>query len=314
MNTRPVQKALLLFLFLALVLGACSAASPERDRSAGVAPQVAMEEAEAPAAEPSAGMGEDGSYNSSTVQQTERLVIKNANLSLVVADPAASMDRISAMADEMGGFVVSARLSQDQVEGVEIPRAEVTIRVLSDRLDEALERIEAESDRLPLDKNVSSEDVTAEYTDLQSRLRNLESAEAQLREMMERATRSEDVLNIYQQLTQTREQIEVIKGRIQYFETSARLSSISVSLRATAAVRPLTIGAWQPEGVAREALQSLLSALKFLANAVIWLFLFFLPVGLLIVLPLYLLVRLARRLRERSRKPAAPPAPPAAAG
>jgi len=312
MHTRPVHKALMLFLILALALGACSAASSEREVGGGAIPEMAMEEVEAPAAAPAYDQRAYSTANQP--QQTERLVIKNAHLALVVPDPAASMDRISALADEMGGFVVYARLSQIQVDGVDIPRADVTIRVLSDRLDEALKRIEAESDRLPLDKNISSEDVTAEYTDLQSRLRNLEAAEAQLREMMDRATRSEDVLNIYQQLTQTREEIEVIKGRIQYFETSARLSSISVSLQATAAVRPLTIGSWQPEGVAREALQALISALRSLANAVIWIILFFLPVAVLIALPLYLVVRLVRRWRGRARKPAAPPAPPASAG
>jgi hypothetical protein len=262
---------------------------------------------------PPSSPGFDGD-ESTAAQAAERLVIKNADLSIVVPDPAASMDRISALAEEMEGFVVSANLVQDQIDGVEVPRASVTIRVPAERLDEALGLIEAESDRLPLNKNVTSQDVTAEYTDLQSRLRNLEAAEAQLREMLASATGTEDVLAVYQQLTQTREQIEVIKGQIQYYEQSARLSSISVGLMATAAVRPLTIGSWQPVGVAREALQALIGAVKFLASAAIWILLFILPVGLLILLPIYLLVRFLRRWRGRSRRPGVPPAPPAPAG
>jgi hypothetical protein len=108
----------------------------------------------------------------------ERIVIKNAREEIVVDQPDQSMDRISQMAEEMGGFVVSANLYQATLDsGEEVPRASITIRVPAERLDEALARIEAESDQLPRNKTIEP-DVTSEYTDLQSRLRNLEAAVA----------------------------------------------------------------------------------------------------------------------------------------
>jgi hypothetical protein len=76
------------------------------------------------------------------------------------------------------------------------------------------------------------------------------------------ANRTEDVLNVYNQLTQVREQIEVTKGQIQYYEQSAALSSISVELVPDASVQPLTIAGWEPGGVAKEALQALITGLK----------------------------------------------------
>ena len=42
---------------------------------------------------------------------------------------------------------------------------------------------------------------------------------------MDSANRTEDVLNVFDQLTRVRGEIEVIKGQIQYFEESARLSA-----------------------------------------------------------------------------------------
>ena len=83
----------------------------------------------------------------------------------------------------------------------------------------------------------------------QARL-NLEEAEAQLQEIMDGAVRTEDVLNVHNQLVFVREQIEVIQGQIQYFEQSAAFSMISIELVADAAVQPLNIGGWQPAGVA----------------------------------------------------------------
>lgn len=239
----------------------------------------------------------------SAVPQAKRLVIKNADMTIVVPDPSQSMNNIAQMAETMGGFVVTASLFQHQSEnGIEIPQASITIRVPAEQFDEALTKIRSQSDRLPINENINSQDVTLEYTDLQSRLRNLEATEAQLVEIMDEARRTEDVLSVYNELVQIREQIEVIKGQIQYYEQSAALSSISVELLANEAVQPLTIGSWQPGGVAKVAIQTLINTLKFLVNAAIWILLYVLPVLLVIflmfILPIYLLWRVWRRRRE----------------
>jgi hypothetical protein len=304
----------ILLTILAAMLGACaSASSPsesrEFDSSAG---------APAPAEAPAAPAGEsafDSGGGKSLAQTAERLVIKNAALTIVVDDPSQTVDAISRMAEELGGYVVSADLSYTETDsGAEIPRGSITMRVPAEQLNEALKRIEAESGRDPLDKNITSQDVTSEYTDLQSRLRNLEAAEAQLTEIMGSATRTEDVLNVYSQLTQVRGEIEVIKGQMQYYEQSAALSSISTEILANAAVQPLSIGGWEPAGVARNAVQALIGGVKFVANAAIWLVLFFLPMAILIFLPLALVWMLVRRVwggRRRRTKTPLPPAQPA---
>ena len=94
-------------------------------------------------------------------------------------------------------------------------------------------KIKAEVKNLATDirsENVSGQDVTAEYTDLTSRRNNLERAEAQLQEIMASATKTEDVLNVFNQLTQIRGEIEVIKGQMKYYEESSNFSAINVEL------------------------------------------------------------------------------------
>jgi large-conductance mechanosensitive channel len=174
--------------------------------------------------------------------------------------------------------------------------------VPAENLDEALAQIEAESDRVPLRKNINSQDVTSDYTDLQSRLTNLEAAEAQLMEIMESANRTEDVLNVFDQLTSVRGQIEVLKGQIQYLENSARLSAISVELIPNEVIQPISIGGWEPVGVVKDAVQSLIVALQGLINIVIWFALFILPIVLIIGLPLYLIIRAVRNRRRRKKE------------
>lgn len=239
---------------------------------------------------------------SSQSVSAERLVIKNADISVVVDDPAEAMDDLAAMAERMGGFVVSSNLYQSTTDfGMEVPSASITIRVPSEKLQETLDAIEAESIRV-VSQSQSGQDVTSQYTDLQSRLRNLEDAEALLREIMEDADDTEDVLNAFYQLNSITEQIEVLKGQIQYYEESAALSAISVQLIASAADQPITIGGWEPVGVAKDAIQSLVNALQGLADFLITFVLYLLPILLVIGIPLWLIVRAIRKRWPKKKK------------
>ena len=98
-----------------------------------------------------------------------------------------------------------------------------------------------------------------------------------------------------------REQIEVIKGQMKYYEEAAALSKIAVSITADEAVQPIQVGGWQPSGVAKDAIEALIKTLQFLAEVGIWFVLCVLPVGLLIGLPLFFAVRAVIRIRKRRK-------------
>jgi len=315
-----MKRLVIILVILLLALSGCSAAQQAtRDEAPAVEPGFASPEMPAGEAMDSGGAPafdmpeEQGASKGSGVQtDVERLVIRNANLTIVVDDPGQGMSTISRMAETMGGFVVSSNLYKTTTStGAEFPEANITIRVPVTKLGEAMDTIKKlvkDQKEDVLAENVSGQDVTKDYTDLQSRLKNLEDTESQLREIMGSATKTEDVLMVYNQLIQIREQIEVIKGQIQYYRESADLSAISVLLKATEAVQPLEIGGWQPVGVARDAVQALINGLQVLGTVGIWLVLFALPIALLIYLPIRLLWALLRRNRK-STKPQ-PPATP----
>lgn len=306
-------------MILVISLAACSAAAAptmapaSMDKSAG-APAPAQPEAQRSSLGYTSGQTNATGYTTSSASSTvDRLVIKNANLGIIVADPGATMNVISSMATSMNGFVVSSNLYKTSTSsGQQVPEASITIRVPSESMDEALQKIRAQvkdpANDITLD-NVTGQDVTKDYTDLQSQLTNLQNAESQLREIMASATKPEDVLNVFNQLTQVRGQIETIQGQIKYYEEAAAMSAISVAIQAEAAVQPLSIGGWQPVGVARDAVQAMVNTMKVLANAAIWLILFALPVGLVIFIPLRLLWALFKRWRGRHKLPKTPPAP-----
>ena len=304
-----IKKVSIALVILTLLLAGCSAASRDL-RNAVEAPSAVSEDMYL-SAEGAAPSPDKSAYAlDQSAASVDRLVIKNATLSIAVNDPLKSMDTISRMAETRGGFVVSADMSQQYLSnGIKVPQVSMTIRVPAERLAEALATIKAETDQPIISENNSSQDVTADYTDLNSRLTNLQAAEKQLQEIMASANKTEDVLSVYSQLVSVREQIELIKGQMKYYEESAALSSISVQLLANAAVQPLTIAGWQPGGVAKEALQSLINTLQSLANFGIRLAILYIPILLVIFVPIGLIIWGIVRLTRRGRKAKIIPAP-----
>jgi hypothetical protein len=185
--------------------------------------------------------------------------------------------------------------------GAKVPHANITIRVPAENLDEALETIKAGVGEI-ISENVSGQDVTREYTDLNSRLTNLVAAEEQLQLIMDEARRTEDVLQVYNDLVNVREQIEVIRGQMKYYEEAARLSRISVDITGDEESQPIQIGGWKPGGVAKDAIETMVDALQWLGDAAIWVTLCVLPIGLLIGVPAFFIGRYLIGLRRRYKE------------
>lgn len=303
---------LIALILIALMLAGCA-----KQSSTSVVEEMEIQKAvEAPAMDAYGGAYDEAGRNSVseaapaaapgyTESSENQMVIMNANLTIVVVDPGKSMAEIDAMAKEMGGFVVSSNLYKTYLNsGLEVPEASISIRIPAEKLTAATDKIKALVKNAKTDilsENVSGQDVTKEYTDLSSRLRNLETTADKLNQIMDSATKTEDALNVLNQLTYITEQIEVIKGQMKYYEDASAKSLVTVTLRAEETVQPLEVGGWKPEGVARDAVQALLDALQFLGNAAIWSGLFCLPIGLVIGIPAFFIVRAIIRLRRKNK-------------
>jgi len=268
-----------------------------------VAPQMPAMEAPAPAFDSSVTSAEDA-YNSSaqSAQVQERLVIENADLAIVVKDPKVRMSEINNLANEFGGYVVSSNLYQSFTSfGMEVPEASIVIRVPSERLDEALARIKENVVDIQ-SENRSGQDVTNIYVDLQAQLKAKQAAEEKLLEIMDEATRAEDVLAIYLQVQTVQTEIEQLKGQIKYYEESAAMSSISVRLIAEQGTQPIEVGPWKPEGAAKEAIQDLIFFFQNFVDFLVRFVLLTLPALILIAIPLYVVYLGGRAMYRRFRK------------
>ncbi|HJX39547.1 MAG TPA: DUF4349 domain-containing protein, partial [Anaerolineae bacterium] len=234
---------------------------------------------------------------------SDKMILRTASLTIVVKDTEEALEAIESLATQLGGYISDLQTWRldDQLAGT------VTLRIPAESFDQARERIKD----LALEvegENVSGQDVTEEYIDLEARLGNLEMAEEELRELLASAQEThkdaDSILAIYQEITNVRQQIEQIKGRMQYLENAAALATLTISLTPEEEEEPVVEPGWEPLRQVREALRTLVNALKFLANVLIWVVLFFLPLAAILALPLvivWLIWYLRRRRRRRAK-------------
>lgn len=143
--------------------------------------------------------------------------------------------------------------------------------------------------------STSGQDVTEEFVDLSARLENLEATAVRVRSFLDDAATVEEALAVNQELSRLEGEIESFKGRIQYLSQSAAFSTISVNITPDELSQPIEVGGWRPSGIVRDALEALVDALQGLATFAIWLIIYFLPIVLIIGIPLWLVVRFIRR-------------------
>jgi len=199
----------------------------------------------------------------------ERMIIRNGDMYLVVKDVIETRDEIAALAARLGGYVVSSGISGEEA-GM---RGNIAIRVPDEKFEQAMAELRTLAVRVR-SESTGSQDVTEEYIDLDSRLSNAEATESQYLEVLEKATDVEDILRVYERLSQIRQQIEQIKGRMQYLERLASMSLISVTLRPEVSDKPLASAGWNALEILKSAVRGIVTFGQWLASAAIWLVIF----------------------------------------
>lgn len=222
------------------------------------------------------------------------MIVRTADLRITVTDTARAVDAVTKSIEASGGFVSASNVWRESGS----LRARLTLRVPANRLTETLASIRGIAKRVE-NEVVTSEDVSQEYVDLGSQLRNLQATEEELRELLKVARvntrKATEVLEVHQQLTAIRGQIEQTTGRMRYLSQITSMSTINLDM----APEVLAPG-WYPSRVAHEATAALVVLLQNVATAAIWFVIYLLPVLAMLALGVTMLVKVLRRTRTVS--------------
>jgi hypothetical protein len=212
-----------------------------------------------------------------------RLIIKNADVRLLVDDTDVAVDRATQIVGDLGGYIVSSRVWYQDYYGHSLKYATITIGVPVEQFERALSRLRGLSVRI-VDESASGEDVTDQYVDLQSQLTNLEATRERIKSFLDQAQNVDEALRINQQLSEIERQIEQIKGQINYLSDRSAYSTITVNfepelpeLISTPTPTPTPV-AWDPGETFDDAKATVTTAYQGLFEFLIWFMVVLVPI------------------------------------
>lgn len=142
------------------------------------------------------------------------ILIYRAEFSLSVYEVEKSLDAVEGFTKEHGGYL-SRRDDRS-----------ITVRVPAAKFQDLVAQIEKVGD--VLHRDVVSEDVTAEYRDLEVQLQNQTALRLRFEKLLDKAVKAEEALAIEKELGRITGEIERIKGRLKLLTDLARYSTITV--------------------------------------------------------------------------------------
>jgi hypothetical protein len=242
----------------------------------------------------------DAAHSEATTAAADRKIVRNADLTMEVASTYEAQHRVSSIAEAHGGFVVNSESKQRESADPAQRTVDfkVMVRIPADQYGVALDEIKKLASNV-LEEKSTGQDVTEEFIDLEARIKTQKALETQFLEIMQRANKIEDALEVQRQIAEVRTEIEKLEGRKRFLENRSSLATITVNIQA-----PRPIIATTPTGFGHSVREAISDSIELGSG----LFLFFVralilmvPLLIFVVLPFALVIRYAVRRARRVR-------------
>jgi hypothetical protein len=238
------------------------------------------------------------------IERSNRMIIKNADIRLMVKDTDVAIDRATQIIGDAGGYIVSSRVWYQDYYGNNLKYAAITIGIPVNEFERTLVKLRDLAVRV-VDEVASGDDVTEQYVDLQSQLTNLEATRARIQEFLQDAKTVDEALRINQELANIEAQIEQIKGRMNYLNDRSAYSTITINFDpefpiltptpTPTAISTATPVPWNPGDTFDDAKNTVTVAYQGIAEFLIWVGVVIVPIFLPFALILWAIWKLMNR-------------------
>lgn len=239
----------------------------------------------------SGGLGDSaGSISNVYTGNQNRMVQKESTISLLVKNVRDSANSVVKRAEELGGFMIQTNISSPG----ETSSATISIRIPTTNLNGYLNELRTLSIRV-VSEEIRGDDITDQYKDIQTRLDTLTTTKKRFEEIYNKAVDIQDILSVQNNIMQLQDQIDSLKGQQQYMEKSTQTARVTVYLSTDELSLPYAPDtSWRPSAVFKEAVRSLVVNLRGLASLLIW-------IGVYVVFwgPVLILILVIRRYRRK---------------
>ena len=162
------------------------------------------------------------------VQETDRKLIRNVNLSLQTKEFDTVLDNMSQKIKDLGGYIQDSSVWGSSSDYSSSRSASYTLRIPSDKLDEFIDVVETLGNVTY--KNESVDDVTLRYVDVDSHKKALETEQERLLELLAQAENMEDLLAIESKLSDVRYELENYGSQLRLLDNQIDYSTVNVDV------------------------------------------------------------------------------------
>ena len=166
-----------------------------------------------------------GSYSSSApAVKVPDKIIKTADISFRVEDYVKSRIEIDRIIKSCGGYIGQ---ENEQNNSYNIAN-NIVIRVPNAGFDSLVGRLVTVAIEVT-NKSVNTQDVTAQFVDIQTRLKTKKEIEQRYIQLLSKATKISDILEIEEKIRVIREEIEAKEGELKYMSDRVSYSTINLN-------------------------------------------------------------------------------------
>ena len=151
-------------------------------------------------------------------------LIKTGTLEFQTSDLGNTYQRIRNAAQINAGFLSNESTTNDYDRIVQ----HLTIRVPSRNFDKLVDAVSKGVEHFDT-KTIEAVDVTEEFVDAEARLKTKKQVELRYQDLLKRANKISEILEIEQQIGELRAEIESIEGRLRYLNNRVDYSTLDIS-------------------------------------------------------------------------------------
>lgn len=161
-----------------------------------------------------------------TTAHQDRKIQRRVFMSIEVKCIKSAKKEIAKIVEKEKGIIEDSNTFDDDAGRKSL---ELTVRVPSDKLDKATKKLRKLGH--VREENMSGEDVTEQYFDLETRLANAKKLEKRMLELVDKESkRLKNVLEVEKELARVREKIERLEGQKKRMDNRVDLATIDLKL------------------------------------------------------------------------------------
>ncbi len=275
-------------LLFVLCLSACSG------KSAATAQNAASDYGAAMPAEINDSVSADSQYENETGEKpvtslasetgssqmlpAGRKLIRNISMNVETNEFETLLSNLQSKITQLGGYVEQSDMSgsrQDRMGSPDPRFANMTVRVPVNQIDSFIDTVETNGN--VTNKSESTQDVTLQYSDLESRKKSLEIEQEKLWEFLEKAESIDTVITLQQRLSEIRYQLESMESQLKLYDNQVDYSTVSLSIREVTTFTPIA-----PESAGTRISNGFASNLKLFKNVLLSL-----TIGIITTIPFW---------------------------